>query len=99
MTNRYALGQHKSTFTLELTDGRELLLTVPPLGVFKRMTTLQDNANVDDLIDIVCDILNCNRTGATFTPEEVAVLFAFDDLIGFFGQYSAFVASVSKAKN
>lgn len=99
MTNRYALGQHKSTFTLELTDGREVLLTVPPLGVFKRMTTLQDNANVDDLIDIVCDILNCNRTGATFTPEEVAALFAFDDLIGFFGQYSAFVASVSKAKN
>lgn len=99
MTNRYALGQHKSTFTLELTDGREVLLTVPPLGVFKRMTTLQDNANVDDLIDIVCDILNCNRTGAAFTPEEVEELFAFDDLTGFFGQYSAFVAAVSKAKN
>lgn len=99
MTNRYALGQHKSTFTLELTDGREVLLTVPPLGVFKRMTTLQDNANVDDLIDIVCDILNCNRTGAAFTPKDVAALFSFDDLAGFFGQYSAFVSSVSKAKN
>mgnify|MGYP005884763917 FL=1 len=99
MTNRYALGQHKSTFTLELTDGREVLLTVPPLGVFKRMTTLQDNANVDDLIDIVCDILNCNRTGAAFTPKDVAALFAFDDLVGFFGQYSAFVTSVSKVKN
>ncbi len=99
MTNRYALGQHKATFTLELTDGRVVLLTVPPLGVFKRMTTLQDNANVDDLIGIVCDILNCNRTGATFTPEEVSELFASDDLIGFFDQYSAFVAGVSKAKN
>lgn len=99
MTNRYALGQHKATFTLELTDGREVLLTVPPLVVFKRMTTLQDNANVDDLIDIVCDILNCNRTGAAFTPKDVAALFAFDDLVGFFGQYSAFVAGVSKAKN
>lgn len=99
MTNRYALGQHKAIFTLELTDGREVLLTVPPLGVFKRMTTLQDNANVDDLIDIVCDILNCNRTGAAFTPKDVAALFAFDDLVGFFGQYSAFVAGVSKAKN
>lgn len=99
MTNRYALGQHKATFTLELADGREVLLTVPPLGVFKRMTTLQDNANVDDLIGIVCDILNCNRMGAAFTPDEVSELFAFDDLIGFFGQYSAFVAGVSKAKN
>ena len=99
MTNRYALGQHKATFTLELTDGREVLLTVPPLSVFKRMTAMQDNANVDDLIDIVCDILNCNRTGAAFTPKDVAALFAFDDLVGFFGQYSAFVAGVSKAKN
>lgn len=99
MTNRFTLGQHKSTFTLELTDGREVLLTVPPLGVFKRMTTLQDNANVDDLIDVVCDILNCNRTGAAFAPKDVAALFAFDDLVGFFDQYSAFVASVSKAKN
>lgn len=99
MTNRYTLGQHKATFTLELPDGREVLLTVPPLGIFKRMTTLQDNANVDDLIGIVCDILNCNRAGATFTPDEVEELLAFDDLIGFFGQYSAFVASVSKAKN
>lgn len=99
MTNRYTLGQHKAIFTLELADDREVLLTVPPLGIFKRMTTLQGNANVDDLIGIVCDILNCNRTGATFTPEEVEELFAFDDLVGFFGQYSAFVASVSKAKN
>lgn len=99
MTNRYTLGQRKATFTLELSDGREVLLTVPPLGIFKRMTTLQDNANVDDLIGIVCDILNCNRTGATFAPKEIEELFAFDDLIGFFSQYSAFVASVSKAKN
>ena len=99
MTNRFTLGQHKATFTLELQDGRELLLTVPPLSVFKRMTAMQDSAGVDDMIDIVCDILNANRTGATFTPKEVAGLFAFDDLVGFFAAYSDFVAGATKAKN
>ena len=97
MTNRFTLGQHKATFTLELQDGR--VLTVPPLSVFKRMTAMQDSAGVDDMIDIVCDILNCNRTGATFTPKEVAGLFAFDDLVGFFAVYSDFVAGATKAKN
>lgn len=99
MTNRFTLGQHKATFTLELQDGRELLLTVPPLSVFKRMTAMQDGAGVDDMIDIVCDILNCNRTGATFTPKEVSGLFAFDDLVGFFAVYSDFVTEATKAKN
>ena len=92
MTNRFTLGQHKATFTLELQDSREL-------SVFKRMTAMQDSAGVDDMIDIVCDILNCNRTGATFTPKEVAELFAFDDLVGFFAVYSDFVAGATKAKN
>lgn len=99
MTNRFALGQHKAIFTLELPDGRELLLTVPPLSVFKRMTAMQGSAGVDEMIDIVCDILNCNRTGATFMPKEVAGLFAFDDLVGFFAAYSDFVAGATKAKN
>ena len=99
MTNRFTLGQHKAIFTLELQDGRELLLTVPPLSVFKRMTAMQDSAGVDEMIDIVCDILNCNRTGATLTPKEVAGLFAFDDLVGFFAAYSDFVAGETKAKN
>lgn len=99
MTNRFTLGQHKATFTLELQDGRELLLTVPPLSVFKRMSAMQDSAGVDEMIDIVCDILNCNRTGATFTPKEAAGLFAFDDLVGFFAAYSDFVAGATKAKN
>ena len=40
MKNRFTLGQHKATFTLALQDGRELLLTVPPLSVFKRMTAM-----------------------------------------------------------
>lgn len=74
MTNRFTLGQHKAIFTLELPDGGELLLTVPPLSVFKRMAAMQDSTGVDEMIDIVCDILNCNRTGATFTPKEVAGL-------------------------
>lgn len=99
MTNRFTLGQHKATFTLALQDGRELLLTVPPLSVFKRMTAMQDSAGVDEMIDIVCDILNCNRTGATFTPKEVSGLFAFDDLVGFFAVYSDFVTEATKAKN
>ena len=102
MTNRFTLGQHKAIFTLELQDGRELLLTVPPLIVFKRMWAMQErqeSAGVDEMIDIVCDILNCNRTGATFTPKEVAGLFAFDDLVGFFAVYSDFVAGATKAKN
>ena len=94
MTNRFTLGQHKAIFTLELQDGR-----VPPLSVFKRMMAMQDSAGVDEMIDIVCDILNCNRTGATFTPKEVAGLFALDDLIGFFAVYSDFVAGATKAKN
>ena len=98
MTNRFTLGQHKAIFTLELPDG-ELLLTVPPLSVFKRMTAMQDSAGVDEMIDIVCDILNCNRTGATLTPKEVAGLFAFDDLVGFFAAYSDFVSGATKAKN
>ena len=51
------------------------------------------------MIDIVCDILNCNRTGATFMPKDVAGLFAFDDLVGFFAAYSDFVAGATKAKN
>ena len=76
-----------------------MLLTVPPLSVFKRMMAMQDSAGVDEMIDIVCDILNCNRTGATFTPKEVAGLFALDDLIGFFAVYSDFVAGATKAKN
>ena len=88
MTNRFTLGQHKAIFTLELQDGRELLLTA-----------MQDSAGVDEMIDIVCDILNCNRTGATLTPKEVAGLFAFDDLAGFFAAYSDFVAGATKAKN
>lgn len=99
MTNRFTLGQHKAIFTLELQDGRELLLTVPPLSVFKRMTAMQGSAGVDEMIDIVCDILNSNRTGATFTPKEVAGLFAFDDLVGFFAAYSDFVEGATKAKN
>lgn len=102
MTNRFTLGQHKAIFTLELPDGRELLLTVPPLSVFKRMWAMQEgreSAGVDEMIGIVCDILNCNRTGATFTPKEVAGLFAFDDLVGFFAAYSDFVAEATKAKN
>lgn len=99
MTNRFTLGQHKAIFTLKLQDGRELLLTVPPLSVFKRMMAMQDSAGVDEMIDIVCDILNCNRTGTTFTPKAVAGLFALDDLIGFFAVYSDFVAGATKAKN
>lgn len=99
MTNRFTLGQHKAIVTLKLQDGRELLLTVPPLSVFKRMMAMQDSAGVDEMIDIVCDILNCNRTGTTFTPKEVAGLFALDDLIGFFAVYSDFVAGATKAKN
>lgn len=102
MTNRFTLGQHKATFTLELQDGRELLLTVPPLSVFKRLWAMQErqeSAGVDEMIDIVCDILNCNRTGATFTPKEVAGLFAFDDLVGLFAAYSDFIAGATKAKN
>ena len=47
MTNRFTLGQHKAIFTLELQDGRVLLLTVPPLSVFKGMTAMQDSAGVD----------------------------------------------------
>lgn len=101
MTNRFTLGQHKAIFTLELPDGRELLLTVPPLSVFKRLWAMQESAGagVDEMIDIVCDILNCNRTGATFTPKEVAGLFAFDDLVGLFAAYSDFIAGATKAKN
>lgn len=99
MTNRYTLGQRKATFALELGDGREVQLTVPPLGVFKHMTALQANAGVDDMIDIVCDILNCNQSGASFAPQDVEALFAFDDLVGFFAKYSDFVANVTKAKN
>ena len=99
MTNRFTLGQHKAIFTLELPDGGELLLTVPPLSVFKRMAAMQDSTGVDEMIDIVCDILNCNRTGATLTPKEVAGLFAFDDLVGFFAAYSDFVSGATKAKN
>ena len=102
MTNRFTLGQHKAIFTLELPDGRELLLTVPPLSVFKRLCAIQESresAGVDEMIDLVCGILNCNRTGATFAPKEVAGLFAFDDLVGFFAAYSDFVAGAIKAKN
>lgn len=102
MTNRFTLGQHKAIFTLELQDGRELLLTVPPLSVFKRLWAFQESresAGVDEMIDLVCDILSCNRTGATFTPKEVAGLFAFDDLVGFFAAYTDFVAGATKAKN
>lgn len=102
MTNRFTLGQHKAIFTLELPDGRELLLTVPSLSVFKRLWAIQESresAGVDEMIDLVCGILNCNRTGATFTPKEVAGLFAFDDLVGFFAAYSDFAAGATKAKN
>lgn len=102
MTNRFTLGQHKATFTLVLQDGRELLLTVPTLSVFKRLWAIQgrqESAGVDEMIDIICGILNCNRTGATFTPEEVAGLFSFDDLVGLFAAYSDFVAGATKAKN
>ncbi|MDL2252664.1 hypothetical protein LJC49_01140 [Ruminococcaceae bacterium OttesenSCG-928-I18] len=93
-----------SLFTIELIDGKKLLVKMPKKRVFEQMSALDEldekGASVDEqMLAISCvlaEILSNNMSGMQFSADDIDEMFDFEDKMNLFREYQEFMSSVTE---
>lgn len=105
MTNTFDFTKlKKKTFSIILNDenNTHLKLLTPKkkiMSEFLDMSTNTSNVSMDDIYRITAEIMSCNSEGRTITGAELENQLDFEDILAFFQSYTAFIQSLSSAKN
>lgn len=97
----------RSFFTVELKDGRKLVVKMPKKKTFEKMNALEEidteHASVNDVIDtlagVVAEFLSNNMNGERITADEISEDYDLEEMNAIIEQYGAFTRSMSKAPN
>ena len=88
---------------VHLTDENENDITLnvesPKLKTYKKFQELDNNAQIDEIIDIISCILSKNREHKTITAEFIEDTFDTDDMLNFFEDFTAFIAENKNSPN
>lgn len=94
----------KKTFSIILNDenNTHLKLVTPKkkiMSEFLEMSQNTANVSMDDIYNITAEIMSCNSEGKTITGAQLEEILDFEDILAFFQSYTAFIQSLSSAKN
>lgn len=97
----------RSFFTVELKDGRKLVVKMPKKSTFERMNALEEldteNTTVNDVMDtlggVVAEFLSNNMNGERITADEITEDYDIEEMHELIGQYVAFTRSMSRDPN
>ena len=97
----------RSFFTVELKDGRKLVVKMPKKNTFEKMNALEEldteNTTVNDVMDtlggVVAEFLNNNMNGERITADEITEGYDIEEMHELIEQYVAFTRSMSRDPN
>lgn len=97
----------RSFFTVELKDGRKLVVKMPKKSTFEKMSALEEldteNTTVNDVMDtlggVVAEFLSNNMNGERITADEITEGYDIEEMHELIGQYVAFTRSMSRDPN
>lgn len=97
----------RSFFTVELKDGRKLVVKMPKKSTFEKMNALEEldteHVTVNDVMDtlggVVAEFLNNNMNGERITADEITEDYDIEEMHELIGQYVAFTRSMSRDPN
>lgn len=97
----------RSFFTVELKDGRKLVVKMPKKSTFEKMSALEEldteNTTVNDVMDtlggVVAEFLSNNMNGERITADEITEDYDIEEMHELIEQYVAFTRSMSRDPN
>ena len=97
----------RSFFTVELKDGRKLVVKMPKKSTFEKMSALEEldteNTTVNDVMDtlggVVAEFLSNNMNGERITADEITEGYDIEEMHELIEQYVAFTRSMSRDPN
>lgn len=97
----------RSFFTVELKDGRKLVVKMPKKSTFEKIGALEEldteNTTVNDVMDtlggVVAEFLSNNMNGERITADEITEDYDIEEMHELIGQYVAFTRSMSRDPN
>ena len=97
----------RSFFTVELKDGRKLVVKMPKKSTFEKAIALEEldteNTTVNDVMDtiggVVAEFLSNNMNGERITADEITEDYDIEEMHELIEQYVAFTRSMSRDPN
>ena len=97
----------RSFFTVELKDGRKLVVKMPKKSTFEKMNALEEldteNTTVNEVMDarggVVAEFLSNNMNGERITADEITEDYDIEEMHELIEQYVAFTRSMSRDPN
>lgn len=97
----------RSFFTVELKDGRKLVVKMPKKSTFEKMNALEEldteRTTVNDVMDtlggVVAEFLSNNMNGEQITAAEITEGYDIEEMHELIEQYVAFTRSMSRNPN
>ena len=97
----------RSFITVELKDGRKLVVKMPKKSTFEKMNALEEldteNTTINDVMDtlggVVAEFLSNNMNGERITADEITEGYDIEEMHELIEQYVAFTRSMSRDPN